>query len=193
MHDLTTARICGVVRALAAGSVTLADKGYIGAGQRILVPYRGRGKPPSQKAANSAYARLRALAVAPTPSSRQVRSWISSAAAPGAPDTSPRPSTSCEHARSADEKAHVLGAEPACHQARFASAGRSPYDLPPMRTAHLPLASPRTVRVQHPTFVTLRVGGPPVAAAGPAPALSRKDMITLHPADSHRACIFPLV
>ena len=61
VHDLTAARIWGIVRALsAAGLITLADKGYIGAGQHVLVPYRGRGKPPSQKAANSAHARLRA-------------------------------------------------------------------------------------------------------------------------------------
>ena len=59
-HDLTAARIWGIVRALAAaGLITLADKGYIGAGQPILVPYRGRGKPASQKTANSAHARLR--------------------------------------------------------------------------------------------------------------------------------------
>ena len=60
-HDLTAARIWGIIRELAAaGLITLADKGYIGAGQHVLVPYRGRGKPPSQKAANSAHARLRA-------------------------------------------------------------------------------------------------------------------------------------
>jgi hypothetical protein len=38
----------------------LADKGYIGAGDHILTPYRGRNKPASQKAANSAHAKLRA-------------------------------------------------------------------------------------------------------------------------------------
>jgi hypothetical protein len=60
VHDLTAARICGVVRALAAaGLITLADKGYHGAGQHVLTPYKGRGKPGSQKAANSAHARLR--------------------------------------------------------------------------------------------------------------------------------------
>jgi hypothetical protein len=47
-------------RVAAAGLITLADMGYIGAGSHVLVPYRGRGKPPSQKAANSAHARLRA-------------------------------------------------------------------------------------------------------------------------------------
>jgi hypothetical protein len=61
VHDLTAARIWGILRALAdAGLITLADKGYIGAGQHVLVPYRGRGKPASQKAANRAHAQLRA-------------------------------------------------------------------------------------------------------------------------------------
>jgi hypothetical protein len=61
VHDLTAARIWGILRELAAaGLITLADKGYIGAGQHVLVPYRSRGKPPSQKAANSAHAKLRA-------------------------------------------------------------------------------------------------------------------------------------
>jgi hypothetical protein len=51
----------GTLRALAdAGLITLADKGYIGAGPHVLVPYRGRGKPASQKAANRAHAQLRA-------------------------------------------------------------------------------------------------------------------------------------
>jgi hypothetical protein len=60
-HDLTAARIWGIVRELeAAGLIVLADKGYIGAGQHVLTPYRGRNKPASQKAANSAHARLRA-------------------------------------------------------------------------------------------------------------------------------------
>ena len=60
-HDLTAARIWGIVRELeAAGLITLADKAYIGAGQHVLTPYRGRNKPASQKAANSAHAKLRA-------------------------------------------------------------------------------------------------------------------------------------
>jgi hypothetical protein len=61
VHDLTAARIWGLVRELAAaGLIVLADKGYIGAGQHIRTPYRGRGKPESQKAANRAHAQLRA-------------------------------------------------------------------------------------------------------------------------------------
>jgi hypothetical protein len=60
VHDLTAARIWGIVRELAAaGLITLADKGYTGAGQHVLTPYRGRGKPESQKAANRAHAQLR--------------------------------------------------------------------------------------------------------------------------------------
>jgi hypothetical protein len=61
VHDLTAARIWGILRRLrAAGLVTLADKGYIGAGEPIRMPYKGRGKPVGQKVANSAHAKLRA-------------------------------------------------------------------------------------------------------------------------------------
>ena len=47
-------------RAGRAGLVVLADKGYHGAGEPLLTPYRGRNKPASQKDANKAHARLRA-------------------------------------------------------------------------------------------------------------------------------------
>ena len=61
VHDLTAARIWGILRELAAaGLIALADKGYTGAGDPVLTPYRGRGKPASQKEANRAHARLRA-------------------------------------------------------------------------------------------------------------------------------------
>jgi hypothetical protein len=61
VHDLTAARIWGIVRRLAAaGLIVLAGKGYHGAGQPVITPYRGRNKPASQKAANRAHARLRA-------------------------------------------------------------------------------------------------------------------------------------
>jgi hypothetical protein len=60
VHDLTAARIWGILRELAAvGLITLADKGYHGAGDHVLTPYRGRNKPPSQKAANRGHAQLR--------------------------------------------------------------------------------------------------------------------------------------
>ena len=60
VHDLTASRIWGIIRQLAAsGLVVLADKGYAGAGDHIRIPYRGRGKPASQKDANRAHAQLR--------------------------------------------------------------------------------------------------------------------------------------
>jgi len=59
VHDLT-ARIWGIVRELAAaGLIVLAGKGYHGAGDPVLTPYRGRTKPASQKEANRAHAQLR--------------------------------------------------------------------------------------------------------------------------------------
>jgi len=58
--DLTAARIWGIIRELAAaGLIVLADKGYHGAGDPVLTPYRGRTKPASQKEANRAHAQLR--------------------------------------------------------------------------------------------------------------------------------------
>jgi hypothetical protein len=60
IHDLKAARIWGILHALAiAGLIVLADKGYIGAGQHITTPYKGRNKPKSQKTANRSHARLR--------------------------------------------------------------------------------------------------------------------------------------
>jgi DDE superfamily endonuclease/Helix-turn-helix of DDE superfamily endonuclease len=60
VHDLTAARIWGIVRELAAaGLIVLADKGYHGAGEHIRTPCKGRNKPESQKAANRAHAKLR--------------------------------------------------------------------------------------------------------------------------------------
>jgi hypothetical protein len=61
-HDLSAARIWGILRELAAaGLIVLADKGYHGAGQPLLTPYKGRGKPESRKDANRAHARLRGV------------------------------------------------------------------------------------------------------------------------------------
>jgi hypothetical protein len=55
VHDLTAARIWGIVRELAAaGLIVLADKGYTGAGDHVRTPYKGKNKPESQKAANTA-------------------------------------------------------------------------------------------------------------------------------------------
>ena len=46
-HDLTRARIWGIIDELAAaGLIVLADKGYAGAGEPVLAPYRGLGNSP---------------------------------------------------------------------------------------------------------------------------------------------------
>ena len=86
VHDLTAARIWGIIRELAgAGLIVLADKGYHGAGDPALTPYRGRNKPASQQAANRAHAQLRSPASAPTPSPEPGASCANSAAARGRP------------------------------------------------------------------------------------------------------------
>ena len=41
-----------------SGLVTLGDKGYQGAGGHVIIPYKARSKPTSQKAANRAHASL---------------------------------------------------------------------------------------------------------------------------------------
>jgi hypothetical protein len=60
-HDLTAARIWGILRALEeAGILSLADKGYQGAETAVVItPYKGRNKPESQKQANRSHAKLR--------------------------------------------------------------------------------------------------------------------------------------
>jgi hypothetical protein len=73
VHDLTAARIWGIVRELAdSGLIVLADKGYTGAGDHIRIPYRGRGKPASQKDANRAHAQLRSPAER---ANAQLKTW----------------------------------------------------------------------------------------------------------------------
>jgi hypothetical protein len=85
--------VWGVLAELAAaGLVTLADKGYQGSAY-AKIPYRGKNKPQSQKEANRAHAQLRAPGERRTRSSRRGGFCVSSAAAPGAPDSSQRPST----------------------------------------------------------------------------------------------------
>jgi DDE superfamily endonuclease len=73
VHDLTAARIWGIVRELAAaGPVVLADKGYYGAGDHIRTPCKGKNKPESQKAANRAHAKLRSPGER---ASAQLKTW----------------------------------------------------------------------------------------------------------------------
>jgi hypothetical protein len=84
IHDLTTARIWGILRQLAAsGLVVLAGKGYHGAGDHIRTPYRGRNKPASQKAASRATPRCAVAVSAPTHSSKPGTSCANSAAPHG--------------------------------------------------------------------------------------------------------------
>ena len=99
VHDKKAEWVWGVLDELErAGLVTLADKGYRGS-TWAKIPYRGRNKPDPQKEANRAHAKLRA------PGERanaQLKAWrysASSAAAPGAPGNSQRPSTYCSSAR----------------------------------------------------------------------------------------------
>jgi hypothetical protein len=72
VHDKNAEWIWGALAELeAAGLVTLADKGYRGS-TYAKIPYIGKNKPESQKAANRAHAKLRA------PGERanaQLKSW----------------------------------------------------------------------------------------------------------------------
>jgi DDE superfamily endonuclease len=107
VHDLTAARIWGIVRELAAsGVVTLADKGYIGAREHVHVPYGGRNKPASQKAANRAHAQLRSPAER---ANAQLKTWRilrKLRCCPWRARQLAKPSTSSRPTRSKDEKAH---------------------------------------------------------------------------------------
>ena len=59
VHDMKAAWIWGIEDELATADLpALADKGYHGA-THARTPYRGRGKPASQKHANRAHAKLR--------------------------------------------------------------------------------------------------------------------------------------
>ena len=77
VHDLTAARIWGIVRELAAaGLVVLADKGYHFAGEHIRTPYKGRNKPQSQRSAARTTARSPRWAAAPrVGAGRACRTW----------------------------------------------------------------------------------------------------------------------
>jgi len=72
VHDLTAARIWGIIRKLAAsGLIALGDKGYVGE-EDIRTPYRGRNKPALRKDANRAHDRLRAPGEC---ANAQLKSW----------------------------------------------------------------------------------------------------------------------
>jgi hypothetical protein len=98
------------VRELAAsGLLVLADKGYAGASAHPL-PVQGQGKRTAQKGANRAHAQLPGPGErANAPSSKPGASCANSAAAPGRPGGSPKPSTYFRAARSEDEKRSLYG------------------------------------------------------------------------------------
>src|SRR5215831_12996172 len=103
VHDLAAARVWGIVRELAAaGLVVLADKGYHGAGDHIRTPYQGKSKPESQRPPTVPTPSCAAPASAPTPNSKPGASCENSAAAPGRPGNSPKPSTYFRPARTKD-------------------------------------------------------------------------------------------
>ncbi len=107
VHDLTAARIWGILRAAAppTGLIVLADKGYTRRRGASSASPTGDGASLTRRktptARTPSYA---ARANAPTHSSRPGASCANSAAAPGKPDSWPKPSTSFKPARSQDEK-----------------------------------------------------------------------------------------
>ena len=107
VHDLTAARIWGIIRELAdAGLIVLGDKGYIGAGEHVLTPYRGGTSPPRRRTPTGPMPGCAAPASVPMPSSRPGGSCASSAAVPGGPVSLPGPSTRCKFMKpKPDEKA----------------------------------------------------------------------------------------
>jgi DDE superfamily endonuclease len=108
VHDLTAARIWGIVHELAAaGLVVLADKGYHGAWDHIRTPCKGKSKPESQKAASRAHAKLRSPGERANAQLKPGASGENSAAAPGRPGNSPKPSRYFKPARTKDEPRSV--------------------------------------------------------------------------------------
>jgi DDE superfamily endonuclease len=92
VHDLTAARIRGIIAELAAcGLLALGDKGYLG--EDHIRTRTGAGtSPPRRRTPTGLTPGSAAPASAPMPSSN-----------PGAPVSWPRPSTSCRPAKSEDE------------------------------------------------------------------------------------------
>jgi Helix-turn-helix of DDE superfamily endonuclease/DDE superfamily endonuclease len=108
VHDLTASRIHGILPALAtAGLLNLVDQGYAGVGPPDH-PYKGRNRPPSQKAANRAHARLRG------PGERanaQLKTWRilrKLRCCPWKVGNSPKPSTPPRPTKPKDEKAQCI-------------------------------------------------------------------------------------
>lgn len=89
--------------------LTLADKGYQGAEGPVATPYKGRNKPPSQKAANRSHARLRGPGERANAQLKAGASSASFAAARTRQDSYARRSPSCRTTSSpTDEKSSVI-------------------------------------------------------------------------------------
>ena len=89
---------------LSAGLITLADKGYISAGQHVLVPYRGRAKPARKRPPTAPRPATRSRRACERPAQDLAHPAQAPLLSLGVPDTSPRPSTSSRPAKSEDEK-----------------------------------------------------------------------------------------
>ena len=99
VHDKNAEWIWGVLAELeAAGLVTLADKGYQGS-VYAKIPYRARTSRNPRNRPTALTPGSALLVSARTPSSKAGGFSVSSGAAPGAPVSSPRPSTFCRPAR----------------------------------------------------------------------------------------------
>ena len=110
VHDLTAARIWGIIGELAAaGLIVLAGKGYHGVGDPVLTPTGAATSPPRRRRPTGPTPSHDPPASAPTPSSKPGASCANSAAARGRPASWPRPSTSFRPARPNDEHAHCQG------------------------------------------------------------------------------------
>jgi len=110
-HDLSAARIWGILRELAAaGLIVLADTGYHGAGQPLLTPYKAAGSRNRRKTPTALTPGCAEWGNAPTPSSRHGASCGNYAAAPGVPAISPKPSTFFRPARPKDENGSLKAA-----------------------------------------------------------------------------------
>src|SRR6266568_3634857 len=103
VHDLTAARIWGIIAELAAcGQLALGDRAI--SANSTSAPRTGGGtSPPHRRTPTGRMPGSAPPASAPMPSSNPGASWASSAAAPGAPDSWPRRSTSCRPAKPEDD------------------------------------------------------------------------------------------
>jgi hypothetical protein len=107
VHDLTAARIRGIVcRLAAAGFIVLADKWLHRCRRTRPHPVPAGTNPPRKRPPTAPASGCAPGASGPTPS-RGLAPCVNCAATPGAPGSSPKPSISLKPARSLDEKHSV--------------------------------------------------------------------------------------